>query len=58
MNLLKIVSYLGLTLSVLPAILVYSGVMETETHYIFMAVGMVLWFSTAILWVKPDAHEE
>ena len=51
---LKVVSYLGLALSILPAFLVFGDVVSRETYLRLMAVGMVLWFGTAIFWVKRD----
>lgn len=53
-NLLRLVSYCGLALSILPAVLVYRGVLSKETHFIVMNVGMLLWFCSAIWWIKPD----
>ncbi|MDQ8197666.1 hypothetical protein QEH56_05870 [Pelagicoccus enzymogenes] len=56
-SVLKLISYLGLALSVVPSLLVFSGSMEFENHYNYMSVGMVLWFASAIFWIKPDQHE-
>ena len=54
MKFLRIISYCGLALSILPAFLVYHGTIAKSTYLQLMLVGMVLWFSTAILWIKPD----
>ena len=56
-GILKLGSYCGLALSVLPAVLVYSGTVQKETCFTLMIAGMFLWFSTAIWWIKPD-HED
>jgi hypothetical protein len=53
----KQIGYLGLTLTILPALMVYAGMIEKETYYWSMVVGMLLWFSTAIFWIKPDSLE-
>lgn len=58
-NLLKIISYTGLALTILPSFLVLKGVIELKTHFLLMIVGMVLWFPTAIFWMKsPKLDEE
>lgn len=51
---LKFISYCGLALSLIPALMVYHGTITKETYYNLMILGMILWFSTAIFWVKPD----
>jgi hypothetical protein len=53
---LKLVSYLGLALSIVPALLAFQGTLSTDVYFNLMLVGMVLWFGTAIWWIKPD-HE-
>jgi heme/copper-type cytochrome/quinol oxidase subunit 4 len=53
-NLLKIGSFLGLGLTVIPAFLVFSGVLTWDTHAVLMAVGAVLWFATAPFWLYRD----
>lgn len=52
--LLRAVSYCGLALSIVPAVLVFTGHLSNATYMRLMIVGMVLWFATAVLWVKPD----
>ena len=54
-NLLKAGSFVGLALTVLPAFLVFSGTLTWDTHVWLMALGALLWFVTAPLWmVKED----
>jgi hypothetical protein len=55
---LKIISYLGLALSIVPAFLVFAGKIELETHYQLMIAGMVMWFGTAPFWMKPTTLED
>jgi hypothetical protein len=43
---------IGLLATVLPAILVFSGVIEPETHKTIMLIGMILWFVTAPFFMK------
>lgn len=48
---LKIVSFAGLVLTILPSLLVFAGRMELETHYHWTLAGTVLWFATAPFWM-------
>jgi len=54
---LKVLSYCGLVMSIAPAILVFAGLLSKETYLNLMFLGMLLWFGTAIWWIKP-AHLE
>lgn len=51
MALLKLLSVIGLGLTVVPAFLVFYGVIVWETHARLMLLGAVLWFATAPLWM-------
>lgn len=51
-NLLKILSFAGLGLTVLPAFFVFAGSISWELHATLMLVGTVLWFGTAPFWMK------
>ena len=52
--LLVVASYIGLALTLGPALFVFAGVMDWSTHAALMAAGMVLWFITAPFWMKKD----
>lgn len=54
---LRLISYLGLALSVVPPVLVWAGRLDMSTNYVLLNIGMVLWFGSAIFWIKPDQHE-
>lgn len=43
------IAALGLTL--IPSILVFSGVIPLETHYTLMLIGTITWLLTAPFWV-------
>jgi len=51
---LQIISFLGLALSIIPAFLVFGAIISKETYLWLMVLGMVMWFSTAIFWIKRD----
>lgn len=55
---LRIISYIGLAFSLVPAFLVWKGVITFQTDLTLLVVGMVLWFGTAIFWIKEDKTED
>ncbi len=53
MNLiLKLLSFIGLVLTVFPAVLVFTENLSFDMHTTLMMVGMLLWFGTAPFWMK------
>ena len=52
--LLKLGSFLGLALTVVPAFFVFSGALTWDTHALLMAVGALLWFVTAPFWLYKE----
>ena len=55
---LKIGSILGLGLTVVPAVLVFSGTLTWDTHAMLMAIGALLWFATAPFWLLKEGSTE
>lgn len=53
-RILQTISYLGLALSIIPAFLVFGGIISKEVYLWLMLMGMVLWFSTAVFWIRKD----
>ena len=53
---LKLVSGVGLVLTVGPAFLVFAGVMTWHQYATWMLVGTLLWFLSAPFWMKH--HED
>ena len=51
-NLLKILSFTGLALTVVPAFFVFAGTITWNLHATLMLVGTVVWFGTAPFWMK------
>lgn len=51
---LKTISYLGLALTVLAPLLAWAGRISDGTNKTLLIVGMILWFGTAIFWIKHD----
>lgn len=48
---LKVISVLGLMLTVIPSFLVLNGVMEMEYYKSLMLIGTISWFVTAPFWI-------
>ena len=56
-NILKIVSFLGLLLTMTPAFLVFYKVIDKPTHFLLMLIGTLLWFGSAPFWMKGASLE-
>ena len=54
---LRLVSYLGLALTIVPSLFVFAGALTHDTNLRLMTLGAVLWFGTAVFWIKPDKTE-
>ncbi len=50
--LLKLLSFTGLALTVVPSVLVFNDVLAFDMHTTLMAVGMILWFGSSPFWMK------
>jgi hypothetical protein len=57
-TILKIISFAGLSLTVIPSILVLYGVIDIQTNFVLMAVGMFIFFGSAPFWMKSKPLEE
>lgn len=57
-TILKITSFLGLLFTIVPSILVFNGLIDKQKHFIFMSVGLVLWFATSPFWMKGQSFED
>jgi len=52
------ISIIGLLLTIIPSLLVFNGTLTPESHKLYMAAGMVLWFATASILLKEDDAPE
>ena len=50
--LMSSIASITLVATLLPSILVFSGIIELDTHKTIMAVAMVLWFVTSPFFMK------
>ncbi len=51
---LKLLSFLGLALTLIPSLFVFTGVIELPLYKTLMLVGTVLWFVTAPFWINKE----
>lgn len=49
---LKFVSYLGLALTVVPSLFVFTGALSLPTYKLLMLIGTFCWLVTAPWWVN------
>lgn len=51
---LQAVSFIGLALSIIPAFLLFGGILSKEIYLHLMVAGMLMWFGTAVFWIRKD----
>lgn len=51
---LKVISFIGLALSIIPSILFFVGTISRDNYLSAMVVGMFMWFGAAVFWVKKE----
>ena len=54
----KIVSGIGLFLTVAPSLLVFQGTLDLETAKTLMLLGTIIWFAGAPVWMNKQATLE
>lgn len=50
-NILAVVSFLGLLLTVVPSLLFFNSIVSFEFYKIAMLAGTLIWFASAPLWI-------
>jgi hypothetical protein len=53
-RILQAISFAGLGLSLFPSFLVFSGHLSKEMYFHLMTAGMLMWFCTAVFWIRKD----
>jgi len=53
-TILKIISFIGLGVTILPSVLVLTGTISMELNKSLMMVGTLLWFGTVIFWMNKE----
>jgi hypothetical protein len=54
---LKLVSFIGLSLTIAPSLLVYFGTIDIALHKTLMLIGTLLWFFTAPFWLGRQQQQ-
>ncbi len=54
---LKIISAIGLILTLAPSFMVFSGAITIDSHKWLMLLGTILWFVTAPFWMNKKAAD-
>lgn len=57
-SILKLVSFIGLLLTVVPSFLVFSELIELSFHKTLMLIGTLLWFFTAPFWMNKQEQPQ
>jgi len=55
---LKIISYTGLGLTIIPSILFLMDKIELSQLKLYMLIGVIVWFGSAVFWVGRKKKEE
>jgi hypothetical protein len=55
---LRVVSWLGLALTLLPSFLVFGGALSLDAFKSMVLAGSILWLATAPFWVNQDGSRE
>lgn len=53
-TILKILSFIGLGLTILPSVLVLTRTIDMELNKTLMMVGTLLWFGTVVFWMNKN----
>ncbi|MBN2013487.1 hypothetical protein JW960_29425 [candidate division KSB1 bacterium] len=53
---LKIISFAGLLLTIIPSFMVFSQGMELNTNKYLMLLGTILWFACTPFWMNRNAN--
>jgi len=57
MTILKILSFIGLGMTLIPSFLVFQGYIEPSLSKTLMLVGTIIWFATAPQWLNKFQEE-
>ncbi|QDH78928.1 hypothetical protein FKX85_07710 [Echinicola soli] len=56
-TLIKLISFIALGLNLIPAFLVFQGVISSDQCKTLMFIGTVVWFITAPMWMNKKPEE-
>ncbi len=56
-KLIRLISYLGLALTIIPSFFVFNGGLSLEHYKLLMLAGTMTWIFTAPFWVNEESKE-
>lgn len=54
-TIIKIISFIGLALTLFPSFLVFAGVTTLDTSNVVMFIGSLIWFISAPSWMNQNS---
>jgi hypothetical protein len=54
-SVIKFISVIGIALTIVPAFLVFMGILTWDIHADLMLAGTILWFCSAPFWIKEKS---
>lgn len=54
MRVLKVISFIGLALNIVPAVMVFNRMIQMEEYKLLMLIGTIMWFATAPFWINKN----
>jgi len=57
-TILKTISYAALVITLVPAFLVYAGIMSFESYKYWVLAGTLVWFATAPFWINKKMNNQ
>ena len=56
-TILKIISFIGLILTVVPSFMVFNGSITLDMHKWLMLIGTLVWFIATPFWMNKNAAD-
>lgn len=57
-KILKTISYLGLAVTLVPSILVYTGIINLDQNKTLALIGTLIWFGSAPFWINKQGKKK
>lgn len=54
--LLKIISFVGLFLTIIPSFFVFNNLMKLDTGKLLMLIGTIIWFVLSPFWINKSTN--
>lgn len=57
-TILKIASFVGLVLTIVPPIMFFKSVISLDSSHLYMTIGMFVWFGSAPFWINKKTDDQ